>query len=51
MNDTAGKSGNDQLIVNFATRVAAHSLNEFEVLLPTAIVIGDYLRVKMSAGQ
>jgi hypothetical protein len=53
MNDiiAASKSGSDQLIVNFATRVAAHSLNEIEVLLPAAIVIGDYLRGKIPAGQ
>ena len=52
MNDmiAAAKSDNEQLIVNFATRVAAHSLNEIEVLVPAAIVIGDYLRAKLPRG-
>ena len=53
MNDmiAAAKSDNEQLIVNFATRVAAHSLNEIEVLVPAAIVIGDYLRAKCQGGD
>jgi hypothetical protein len=33
-----------RLIVNLGTRVAAHSLNEIEALLP----VGDYLRGKTS---
>jgi hypothetical protein len=37
---------NDPAIQNFATRVAAHSLDEIEVLFPATIVLGDYLRIK-----
>lgn len=53
MNDiiAAAKVGNDKEVLNFATRVAAHSLNEMEVLFPTTIMIGDYLRAKMPPGQ
>jgi hypothetical protein len=48
---TAAKAGNDVEVVNFATRVAAHSLNEMEVLFPAAVVIGDCVRAKIPAAQ
>lgn len=41
------KSHNDEL-VRFATRVAAQSLIHIEVLMPATIVIGDYLRQRLS---
>jgi hypothetical protein len=47
----AANKENDRDIVDFATSVAVHSLNEMEVLLPAAIVIGDYLRTKFPSGQ
>jgi hypothetical protein len=37
---------NDPATVKFATRVAAHSLDEMEVLFPATVVLGDYLRIK-----
>jgi hypothetical protein len=53
MNDivAAGRAANDEELVNFATGVAAHSLNEMEVLFPAAIVIGEYLQAKMPETQ
>lgn len=53
MNDiiAAAKASDEKEVITFATRVAAHSLNEMDVLFPTTIVIGDYLRAKMPAGQ
>ena len=53
MNDiiAAAKAGHENEVIAFATRVAAHSLNEMNVLFPTTIVIGDYLRGKMPTGQ
>ncbi len=47
----AGKADNNQELMSFASRVAAHSLNEIEVLLPATIVIGDYLRGKLPANK
>lgn len=46
MNDLieAGTKTHDDELVRLATRVAAQSLNHIEVLVPTTIMIGDYLR-------
>lgn len=35
-------------LVRFATRVAAQSLNDIEVNQPTSILIGDYLRQRLT---
>lgn len=50
MNDLieAGTKTHDDELVRLATRVAAQSLNHIEVLMPTTIVIGDYLRQRIS---
>jgi hypothetical protein len=47
----AATKENNRDIVSFATAIAAHSLNEMEVLMPAAIVTGDYLRAKLPPGQ
>jgi hypothetical protein len=44
----AGKKKRDEELVRFATRVAAQSLNDIEVAHPTAILIGDYVRLRLS---
>jgi len=40
----AGARANDQYLIRLATRVAAQSLNDVEVVHPTAILIGAYVR-------
>jgi hypothetical protein len=36
-------------VLEFATNLKAHALNEEEVLYPAAIVLGDYLKLKAKA--
>jgi hypothetical protein len=50
MNDLmeVGKKKKDEELVRLATRVAAQSLNDIEVNQPTTILIGDYLRLRLS---
>ena len=50
MNDLieVGKRKKNDELVRLATRVAAQSLNDIEVNQPTAVVIGDYLRQRLS---
>jgi hypothetical protein len=50
MNDlvAVGKKKKDEDLVRLATRVAAQSLNDIEVNQPTAILIGEYLRQRLS---
>jgi hypothetical protein len=50
MNDliAVGKKKKNDDLVRLATRVAAQSLNDIEVNQPTAILIGDYLRQRLS---
>jgi hypothetical protein len=43
--DTA-KESNEKELVRLATRVAAQSLNHMEVLHPTSIRFGEYIRMK-----
>jgi hypothetical protein len=42
----AANESNAKELVRFATRVAAQSLNDMEVLHPTAFLIGEYIRMK-----
>ena len=43
-----GKKKKNEELVALATRVAAQSLNDIEVNQPTTILIGDYLRQRLS---
>ncbi len=43
-----GKKKKDQELVRLATRVAAQSLNDVEVNQPAAILVGDYIRLRLS---
>jgi hypothetical protein len=43
----AGKNAHDEDLVRLATRIAAQSLNDIEVVQPTTIMIGNYLRQKL----
>jgi hypothetical protein len=43
-----GKKRKNDELVRLATRVAAQSLNDIEVAQPTAILIGDYVRLRLS---
>lgn len=43
-----GRKKRNEELVRLATRVAAQSLNDVEVNQPTAILIGDYLRLRLS---
>lgn len=45
--ETATKKRNEEL-VRLATRIAAQSLNDIEVTHPAAILVGDYLRQRLS---
>jgi hypothetical protein len=46
-----GKStGNDELLT-LATRIASQSLNDMEVVQPTTIIIGNYVRERLSKGR
>ncbi len=44
----AGKSEHDEELTRLATRVAVQSLNDLEITQPTAIQIGDYLRLRLA---
>lgn len=47
----AGRStGNDELST-LATRIASQSLNDMEVVQPTTIIIGNYVRERLSKGR
>lgn len=46
----AAEGARDRRLVLMAQRVALHSHHEVEVLLPTVILIGDYLRTKLASG-
>jgi hypothetical protein len=48
--DTANES-NERELVRLATRVAAQSLNDMEVLHPTTVLIGEYVRMKLQNAQ
>jgi hypothetical protein len=48
---TAARAAKDQAALNFAQSAVADSLNDTEILEPMVIVIGDYLRAKLPAGQ
>jgi hypothetical protein len=50
MNDliAVGKKNKDDELVRLATRVATQSLNDIEVNQVTTILIGDYLRQRLS---
>jgi hypothetical protein len=52
MNDLieAGKADHDEELTQLATRVAIQSLNDLEITQPTAILIGDYLRLRLAKG-
>jgi len=43
----AGRKTADDELVRFATRVANQSLSDMEVAHPAAILIGDYLRLRL----
>jgi hypothetical protein len=48
--DTANER-NEKELVRLATRVAAQSLNDMEVLFPATVLIGEYIRMKLSKDQ
>jgi hypothetical protein len=47
----AGEKEHARDVVEFARTAAADSLNDSEILEPTSVVIGEYLRAKLSAGK
>ena len=47
----AALKARDTEAFNFARSAAADSLNDVELLEPMSILIGDYLRAKLPAGQ
>lgn len=47
----AGKADHDEELTQLATRVAIQSLNDLEITQPTAILIGDYLRLRLAKGD
>ena len=47
----AGKNAGNEELIRLATRVANQSLNDIEVMQPTTIMIGDYLRQRLTKGQ
>jgi hypothetical protein len=53
MNDliAAGRQEQDEELVRLASRVAAQSLNDIEVIQPTAILIGEYIRANLRRGK
>jgi hypothetical protein len=50
LSDAANES-NEKELVRLATRVAAQSLNDMEVLHPTTVLIGEYIRIKFQKAQ
>lgn len=47
----AGMSTHNDELVRLATRIASQSLNHIEVVQPTTIFIGDYLRQRLLGSQ
>ena len=47
----AGEGANEQDLVDFASRVAAHAMSEIEVLEPAAVLVGDAMRQQMAASK
>jgi hypothetical protein len=47
----AGKNTRDDELVRLATRIAAQSLNDIEVVQPTTIMIGNYLRQRLPKAE
>jgi hypothetical protein len=50
LRDSATKVRETDLVA-FASSVAAHNLNEVEVMQPTTVLIGEYLRSKLPASR
>ena len=48
---TAARRAHDKEAVEFGLAAAGDSLNDLEVLEPTVLMIGDYLRAKLPAAQ
>ena len=48
---TAARAARDSEALAFAQSAVADSLNDSEIGEPMAIVIGDYVRLKLQAGQ
>lgn len=53
MNDLIAAGGQEQNeeLVRLASRVAAQSLNDIEVVQPTTILIGEYIRANLRRGK
>ena len=47
----AAQHSHDSAALGFARAAVADSLNDAELMEPMAIVVGDYLKVRLSAGQ
>jgi ferritin len=47
----AARRTHDSEALDFAQGAVADSLNDIELLEPMSIVIGDYLKAKLPAGQ
>jgi hypothetical protein len=47
LSDAAVREGNRQ-VVRFAEKLKLHARTEEQVLYPAAIVLGDYLRLKLN---
>jgi hypothetical protein len=47
----AARKAHDRAALEFAQGAVADSLNDIELLEPMSIVIGDYLKAKLAAGQ
>ncbi len=47
----AARKAHDAEALDFATAAVGDSLNDIELIEPMAIVIGDYLKAKLPAGQ
>jgi hypothetical protein len=48
---TAAQKAHDTAALDFAHTAVADSLNDIELLEPMAIIVGEFLKVKLSAGQ
>ena len=46
---TAARAAHDQAALDFANSAVADSLNDIEISEPTSILVGEYLRAKLSA--
>ena len=47
----AARKAHDMAAFDFAAAAVADSLNDIELIEPMTIVIGDYLKAKLPAGQ